>query len=208
MKREHICSEYMQEVSCLIVSVYLMFIVKYATVGPLPAASVHLANCSHLTATFLAFLIMQRSLSSRSISGLWIRQWRALGEHAEASLAALLYMCSEWHVISSKGLLVLWISVLELLNHRQTKSKLQHSAWLSPLSAVPIVRHAHAKRQHCIQEIRLKPPSGPYGYARGVIVMRCDSHIILTSQQVSLKWPACRGHLAALWDAAGCWDGL
>lgn len=63
---------------------------------------------------------------------------------------------------------------------------------------MPIVQDTHARLQCCMQEISLEPLSSPFGYARGVIVLQCDSHIILASLQVSLKWPARRGHLAVL----------
>lgn len=52
------------------------------------------------------------------------------------------------------------------------------------------------------------PMSDSYDYARGAIMLQFDSYIILASRQVSLKWPACRGHLTVLRGTAGCWDGL
>lgn len=53
-----------------------------------------------------------------------------------------------------------------------------------------------------------RPRSDPGGYLRGAIALWCDWRAILASQQVSLKWPACTGHLSVLRRAAGCWDGL
>lgn len=71
-----------------------------------------------------------------------------------------------------------------------------------------VVQDTHDRRQCCFEEISLVPMSDSYDYARGAIMLQFDSYIILASRQVSLKWPACRGHLTVLRGTAGCWDGL
>lgn len=121
-------------------------------------------------------------------------------------LSALLYMCTESHVIPSKGLLVLWISVLERLSNRQ-KEKEASSILLDRLHSLPcpLILSTHASLLRCMQEICPKLLLNACGRLWGVIVLRHGSNIILASQQVSLKWPACRGHLTVLRGAAGCW---
>ena len=117
------------------------------------------------------------------IFGLW---WTCTG------LTAPLYMWRAWHVIASTGPSVWWIGVLELLNHRQTKSELQHSAPLPPLLSSP------GPLSKTPTPGRKSNPVVPTFYLPAEIGPRCEWRAISASQQVSLKWPASRGHLAAL----------
>lgn len=105
-------------------------------------------------------------------------------------LSALLYMCTESHVILSKGLLVLWISVLERLSNRQKKKKKRASRiLLDRLHSLPcpLILSTHVSLRRCMQEICPKLLLNPCGRVWAVIVLRHGSNIILASQQVSLK---------------------
>lgn len=68
-------------------------------------------------------------------------------------LSALLYMCTESHVTPSKGLLVLWISVLELLSYRQRLSLGILLDRLHSLRQCPLILSARASLQRSTQEI-------------------------------------------------------